>query len=302
MTTNDNQNPAGTPEAEVEINCSLVRDLLTEQHPDLADEAILPAANGWDNKMFRLGEELAVRLPRRRVAARLIEHEQRWLPEIARRVPVAVPTPVRVGRPGSGFPWKWSVIPWVQGTSTDQQPLGEDQAAAFGSFLRQLHLPAPPTAPANPYRGVALAERDATLQGRLQRLAQRHLGVDWDAVGRAWKEGLEASKSSRTVWIHGDLHPRNVIGRGGALAAVIDWGDLTSGDRTTDLAAAWMHFPNQAHLAFWSAYGEPSPNLVVRARAWAVFFGVVLLETGLIDDEIFARVGKQTLERATAYR
>jgi len=101
--------PAGTPRAEVEIDEGLVRVLLRRQHPDLAALPLRPLGAGWDNAMLRLGDDRLVRLPRRREAAVLVEHEQRWLPELAARLPLAVPAPVRAGAPDLGYPWRWSM-------------------------------------------------------------------------------------------------------------------------------------------------------------------------------------------------
>ncbi len=81
----------GTPPAEVEVDAALVRRLVAAQHPDLADLPVVEAASGWDNLMFRLGETLAVRLPRRRVAVALLETEQAWLPRLAPHLPLATP-------------------------------------------------------------------------------------------------------------------------------------------------------------------------------------------------------------------
>lgn len=98
------------PAAEIDIDADLVRALLDDQHPDLAGEPIRLVANGWDNVLFRLGEELVVRLPRRALAVPLVLHEQRWLPQLAPRLPLPIPAPVRVGLPGTGFPWPWEVL------------------------------------------------------------------------------------------------------------------------------------------------------------------------------------------------
>src|SRR4051794_7564958 len=103
------------PPAEHEVDEDLARALLAAQHPDLADPPIRPGAQGWDNVMFRLGEDLALRLPRRAVAAGLIATEQRWLPRLAPSLPVAIPAPVRIGATGCGYPWPWSVTPWIAG-------------------------------------------------------------------------------------------------------------------------------------------------------------------------------------------
>src|SRR5688572_17690992 len=104
--------PAVPPDAEAPIDIPLVLALLKEQHPDLAGLSLVEAGEGWDNQTFRLGNDLAVRLPRRAASAPLIEHEQRWLPSLALPLPLPVPSPVRIGRPGCGFPWRWSVTRW----------------------------------------------------------------------------------------------------------------------------------------------------------------------------------------------
>src|SRR5947209_3358610 len=119
---------AGTPPVELEIDEALVRRLLSAQHPDLAERSISLAASGWDNAIFRLGHDLAVRMPRRAIGATLIEHEQRWLPTLAPSLPVPIPTPVRVGAPGQDYPWRWSVTPWFEGETADLSPPDPTQA------------------------------------------------------------------------------------------------------------------------------------------------------------------------------
>src|SRR5689334_7584851 len=101
------------PAAELHIDTALVRALLRDQHPDLAAGPLRPVGHGWDNVVFRLGDDLAVRVPRREARAVLIEHEQRWLPELAPHLPLPVPVPIRIGRPALGYPWPWSVVGWM---------------------------------------------------------------------------------------------------------------------------------------------------------------------------------------------
>ena len=127
---------AGTPACEVEINSSIVRRLLQEQHPDLQALPLREMDAGWDNAMFRLGDELAVRLPRRQVAAGLIEHEQVWLPRLAPRLTLPVPVPVRTGMPSELYPWRWSVVPWIEGVSANRVSLGGGEVERFVFFLR----------------------------------------------------------------------------------------------------------------------------------------------------------------------
>ena len=109
----------GLPPAEFAIDERLVRVLLEHQHPDLADRPLSFLAAGWDNATYRLGDDLAVRLPRIAAGDALIRNEQRWLPKLAERLPIPIPAPVRTGRPGAGYPWHWSVVPWFPGRSTD---------------------------------------------------------------------------------------------------------------------------------------------------------------------------------------
>jgi len=135
-----------TPAAEVEVTEGLVRALLREQHPDLADLALVEVASGWDNLIYRLGDALSVRLPRRATSAVLIEHEQRWLPQLGVGLPLPVPVPLRVGVPGCGYPWPWTISTWLPGRSAELDPPEDLELAAvmLGAFLRALHQPAPP--------------------------------------------------------------------------------------------------------------------------------------------------------------
>src|SRR5262245_2189646 len=153
--------PHPMPAAEVSVSPELVRRLLAAQQPDLAHLPVQPMAHGWDNLMYRLGGELAVRLPRRAAAARLIMHEQRWLPAIAPRLPLPVPAPVRTGRPALGYPWPWSIVPFLPGQMAAREPPADPAgaAASLGGFLAALHAPAPADAPVNPIRGIPLAGR-----------------------------------------------------------------------------------------------------------------------------------------------
>jgi aminoglycoside phosphotransferase (APT) family kinase protein len=289
-----------SPPAEIAVDADLVRSLLVDQHPDLASCDLEELDAGWDNTMWRLGRDLLVRLPRRAVAAPLARNEQRWLPDLARRLPLPVPVPVRQGRPSDRFPWCWSVVPWLDGVPGDRAPVPDGDGAAWrlGNFLRALHRVAPAEAPANPYRGVPLAERTATFEDRLQQLA----GVlDISAPRRVFELGLAAEPwTGSGRWLHGDLHPANVLTARGTLVAVIDFGDVCGGDPATDVAAAWMLLPVSSFPAFAEAYGGIDVHLEKRSLAWAVLFGVFLLGIGLTDRPSFAPVARTTLARSIA--
>ncbi|WP_345216872.1 aminoglycoside phosphotransferase family protein [Georgenia halophila] len=202
------------PAAEVDVDAALVRRLLIDQHPDLAELPLELANNGWDNVVWRLGEDLAVRVPRRAVAAGLIENEQRWLPEIAGRVraavPVALPVPVRVGRPTADCPWPWSVVPWVAGVSAATVPVRSRAVVAepLAAVVRAMHVPAPADAPYNAVRADPLITRDEPVRSRLAgggvpRAAQVEALWTELAATEAW--------SGPPTWLHGDLHPHNLV-------------------------------------------------------------------------------------------
>src|SRR6185437_7684254 len=199
------------PAAEVEITADLVRRLLRAQQPDLAGLPVEPLASGWDNTLFRLGDGLVVRLPRRRLGASIVVNEQRWLPLLAPRLPLPVPVPVRTGVPGEGYPWPWSIVEFMPGTpASDGPPLDPRRAAAdLGGFFGALHATAPPDAPANPYRGVPLGQRAANFERNLAAVAGQ---VDQDAVLAAWEAALAAPVwDGAPVWLHGDPHPANIL-------------------------------------------------------------------------------------------
>jgi len=292
--------PPGTiPPAEVDIDAELVVTLIAEQHPDLADLPVSLASHGWDNDTYRLGRDLAVRLPRRATAVPLLGHEQRWLPVLAPYLPVAVPEPVHVGRPGAGYPWPWSIVPWIPGVRAELEPVDPSRADRLGEVLAALHaVPVAADPPSNPVRGVPLGQRHDSVTDRIARIrAAGHGSPQLDGAERTFAAGEATAPDGRVGWLHGDPHPRNVITREGRLVGLIDWGDVCVGDQATDLAAPWMHLPIEAHEAFWSAYGAISEATRRRARGWAAFFAVVLLDVGIDNDAGFARIGRRTLDR-----
>lgn len=261
------------PPAEIDLTVSDVDALLAAQHPLLRGE-LRRVAHGWDNDVFRLGERLAVRLPRRELAAHLVDREQRWLPVIAPGMPVALPIPVAVGKPQGTYPWSWSVVPWFDGTPViDLSPERRDDCAAdLADALRALHRPAPAEAPVNPYRGVPMRERDAVVRARIEGSA---------SLTRVWDEALAApSWHGPAVWVHGDVHPGNLIADGGRLSAMIDFGDLCGGDPACDLAIAWTGFTPVGRSRFRRRLGDRYDEATwLRARGWAVAMATAVRES-----------------------
>jgi aminoglycoside phosphotransferase (APT) family kinase protein len=274
------------PVAEVHVDAPLVRRLLHEQYPSGADLPVVEAARGWDNAMFRLGDDLGVRLPLRAVAASLVGHEARWLPELAPRLPpgVGAPVPVFRGAPGVGYPWPWTVVPWFEGRALATLPVGERTAYAeqLADALVALHHPAPrEEAPVNPWRGVALGDRLRHVPAELD-VARRALGPEAAVVlAEAWADGLAGPRwPGRPVWLHGDPHPLNVLVSGGRLRALLDWGDVTAGDPASDLATAWLSFDRNGRTAFRrrvEATGSVDPAVWRRAAGWAAALTLALL-------------------------
>lgn len=290
--------PPGTPDAELLIDADLVRGLLKAQHPDLADLTLEPLASGWDNQMYRLGDRLTVRLPRRRVAVECLVNEQTWLGTLAPHLPLPIPAPIRVGTPGETYPWPWSVLAWFEGGPVDLNPLDQDQGAVLGDFLSALHRQAlPANAPTNPVRGVPLAEREPIVAARIAKLQNLGNYIS-DEVTRAWAQALAAPTDMAATWLHGDLHARNALTHNGKFSAIIDWGDTCGGDPATDLASLWTLLPSAASRAdARAAYGGVSAATWARAKGWAISFAVTLIEAGLVNDPRMTEIGVRTLAR-----
>lgn len=280
----------------VNVDEALVAALLCEQHPDLADLSLTRLSAGWDNVMFRLGDDYVVRVPHREMSAPLVDFEVKWLPVLSARLPLPVPAPVRAGRPGCGFPWSWAICPWLPGRNAlSGGLLGERHAAQLGGFLRALHHPAPADAPVNPYRGVPLADRDDAVRGRIERLASL---IDVAPVTAAWEQALAvASWSGEPMWLHGDLHPGNILIDDRSVTAVIDFGDLTSGDPATDLSMAWMLFDAPTRQVFKRAVGEVDNDTWARAQGWCVALALAYLESP-DDNQAMVPVGRAALAAA----
>jgi aminoglycoside phosphotransferase (APT) family kinase protein len=253
-----------------------VRALVAAQFPHWAGLAATPVTpGGWDNRTFRLGERLAVRLPSAARYAPQVEKEHRWLPVLAPHLPLPVPVPVAVGVPGQGCPFPWSVRPWLDG-----EPAGPSVAdlTAFARdlavFLRALHAVPPEGAPApgphNFFRGGALTAYDAETR---EAVAGR---PDAAACLAVWAAALASGFDGTPVWVHGDIAPGNLLVRDGRLAAVIDFGGCAVGDPACDLVIAWTRLDAPARAAFRAALGLDAGTWA-RARGWALWKAALIL-------------------------
>jgi aminoglycoside phosphotransferase (APT) family kinase protein len=293
--------PVRWPDAEVEMSASLVEELVRRQHPDLLTGTIRELPSGFDNTIWRLGDELVIRIPRRRVAVQLIEAEQRWLPELARRLPLQVPSPLRIGAPSDLFPWPWTITRWIEGTPgnvVDPSVLS-NAAVPLGEFFSALHHDAPADAPTNRFRDVPLRTHVDSMRRRLDEAGDN---VDRDEVLRVWEASLESPPwAAAPQWIHGDPHPANLIVREDALVGVIDFGDLCAGDPATDLAGGFLALPTEALDTFLHAYGDPDDATIRRTLGWAVHFGLMFLLLGESDEPTYGPIGRRAIANAVDY-
>jgi aminoglycoside phosphotransferase (APT) family kinase protein len=291
------------PAAEVEVDDVVVHRLVAGQFPHLAHMALRPArpdVAGWDNVLFRLGDDLVARLPRRAAAAELVAKEHQWLPQLAPRLPLPVPVPLYRGLPGPGYPWAWSICPWLTGAAaTRAQAEVQDWAAlatGLGEFLAALHQTAPPDAPLNPWRRGPLSARDQVTRQRLD--AVRDV-VDAQAALEAWEATLRLPDwHGPDVWAHGDLHPGNLLLDQGRLSAVVDFGDLTAGDPAIDLFSAWALLPSAARPLLRAAAGVDDATWA-RGRGWALTVALAIL-TSSADNPVLEAVGVRTIAELVA--
>jgi aminoglycoside phosphotransferase (APT) family kinase protein len=242
-----------------EINVELAARLVAEQFPHWADLPVTPVAlNGWDNTTFRLGDELSIRLPNGKGYAAAVETEHRWLPVLDPQVPLPIPQPVAMGRPGSGYPWSWSIYRWLAGTPASQASVSDLTRFAhqLAEFLNALYAAdtceGPGPGPGNGYRGGPLSHYDdEEIPEAIQLLADRY---DTGALRRVWRSALSSEWEHPPVWIHGDLTGSNLLVADGALSAVIDFGCAAIGDPACDLTMAWTFLQETAPNGFTAAW------------------------------------------------
>ncbi|NYI04572.1 aminoglycoside phosphotransferase family protein [Allostreptomyces psammosilenae] len=293
-----------------EIDHALVRSLVREQHPDLAGLDVREVVGGWDNQLWRLGEELAVRMPRTERAPSLLRKEHRWLPTLAPRLPLPVPTPLRIGEPSARFPRPWTIATWVPGEPADRAPISHDRAAeALAGFLRALHVEAPAEAPVSQDRGVPLNRLADGFDRMLEEVAAGGGTADLGMVREVWSQALAAPEwQGAPRWLHGDLHPANVVVSDGTLTGVIDFGDMCAGDPAVDLAAAWVLLPEGAAARFFDAYGGVDQAMIRRARGLAAAKGLFLILMGQAGERglpggkpAWGPAGRAALDRVLAH-
>lgn len=284
--------------AEVPVDNALVAALLQSQFPDLAGLGLGSRHEGMDHVTIRLGEALAVRLPRRQVGDTHVATEFGWLPKGSAEWTFPLSRPVRMGEPEASFPWRWSVVTWVEGTTAYDAPLSVEGARDLGRALAQVHISMPRDAPRNPFRSVPLASRAERLDLRLEVLVARHGDAVHPSVARMIFQQGALQEQGPVTWTHLNLHGRNIITKAGRLGGILEWGDAAAGDPASDLGQVLTlvggeHFE---HLA--GAYadgggaaairGSLSAETTARVRAEAVAYATLLAG---IEDDAHARAG-----------
>jgi aminoglycoside phosphotransferase (APT) family kinase protein len=261
---------------EVDVATTLVRRLIEAQFPQWADLPLEPVESaGTDNAIYRLGDELAVRLPRVAGATGQVADEQRWLPRLAPQLPLAVPLPLAAGRPGEGYPFPWSVSRWLPGEPATGDTLHDLSQAAteLADFIAALQRIDPTGGPQSP-RGVPLTRRDARTREAIAALDGK---IDTHAVTAAWEAALQAPPwRGPPVWTHGDLYDGNLLADRGRLSGVIDFGVLGVGDPACDLIVAWSLFSGEARTTFRTALAVDD-HTWARGRGWALSVALIAL-------------------------
>jgi aminoglycoside phosphotransferase (APT) family kinase protein len=256
---------------ELEIDEELVRRVVADQFPKWTDQALKRMDQvGTDNAIFRLGEDLSVRLARRNGPTQAGGKEFDWLPRLAALLPLSIPVPVAQGRPTAEYPWFWDVHTWVEGETVPVEDVDAILAARdLAAFVAALQKVDPASAP--PSRGIPLAKRDEEFNYWLARF-------DGDPrVATEWERALSAPPwDSPPVWHHGDLDARNWLIRDGRIRAVIDWAAMGIGDPACDVMVAWKLHSSAARDAFREALPTDDATWE-RARGWALSQAVAAL-------------------------
>lgn len=282
-----------------EIHVDLVRQMVGAQFPQWADLPIVAVEpGGWDNRTFRLGDRLSVRLPSAQRYVPQVEKEHRWLPKLAPLLPLPIPAPLAVGEPCCGYPWRWSVRTWLPGETAAPQRIPDLSAfavslAQFLNTLQQIDPAGGPFAgPHSFFRGAPLTVYDAETRRALASLGGT---IDAESTRTVWEAALQAQWEGSPVWFHGDVAAGNLLVNEGRLSAVIDFGCCGVGDPACDTIIAWTLLSGASREAFRAALQADEP-LWARGRGWALWKALITLEAHLHTDPAQAAEARRVIE------
>jgi aminoglycoside phosphotransferase (APT) family kinase protein len=288
---------------ELDIDRALVARLLAAQFPQWADLPVGPVPSaGTDNAIYRLGSEMAIRLPRVAWATEQITKENLWLPKLAAHLPLSIPVPLALGQPDQRYPWPWLVYRWVEGDDAQNVGIVEERSARdLADFISALHcidLAAWPTPdPPVGSRGVPLSTRDHPTRAAITELSGI---IDTGAATAAWNAALRAAEwSGPPLWTHGDLLPGNLLIHLGRLNGVIDFSCLGVGDPACDLIATWALFSAQTRDLFRSALSVDDATWA-RGRGWALSIGLIALPYYQKTNPVFAATARKMITEVLA--
>lgn len=288
---------------EVVSTPDLVRRLVADQFPRWAHLPVTPGpAGGTDHHLFRLGDDLLVRMPKIVWAQDQASSDARWLPVLAPHLPLRLPVPEAVGEPGEDFPFRWSVTAWLDGASPAVGELGTTAARQLGEFVAALRTVSTEGGPVKggTSRGVPLARLDDDVRTAVAASGDR---VDGPAVTKTWEQALDAAPARVGRWIHGDLLPGNLLAHDGRMTAVIDWGGVGVGDPAADLIPAWTQFAGAERAAFREVAtdGLTDPDDAwERGRGWVLVQAVIALPYYWDRWPAFARACRHRIEAVLA--
>ncbi len=256
-----------------------------------------------DNAIYRLGEDMAVRLPRIPGATGQVDKEHQWLPRFAPLLPLSIPVPLAKGTPGEGYPWHWSVYRWLEGENATVERIANPrqlatELARFIAALQEIDPSGgPPPGQHNSFRGVPLVMRDAPTRAAI---ASLHGTLDADAATAAWEAALQAPAwHGPPVWIHGDITPVNLLAVQGRLSAVINFGFLGVGDPACDLIVAWNLLSAETHDVFRAALLVDDATWA-RGRGWALSVGLIALPYYQSTNPLLAGISRYAINEALA--
>jgi aminoglycoside phosphotransferase (APT) family kinase protein len=281
-----------------DIDVSLVSRLVARQFPQWAHLSVRPVQpSGWDNRTFRLGDEMVVRLPSAEGYVAQVEKEHRWLPRLAPHLPLAIPIPLAMGLPDHEYPWAWSVYHWIDGERASVERIGDLRAfandlARFITALQQVDpTDVPVPKPHNFLRGGPLPTYDREMRQAIAGLDGR---IDTGAATEVWDAALATIWRDSPVWVHGDLTTGNMLVQQGRLRAVIDFGCSGVGDPACDLVIAWTLLSGESRNAFRTTLTADGATWA-RGRGWALWKALATLVDHKDTDPVQAEGARRVI-------